>query len=1108
MKKNQTENFPPSKGIMHGCRLIIPISAILMLISVLQVSAAFDCEKGSKVADTFFKGDVRSNLSVTQSQKVTGLVTDQEGLPLPGVTIVIKGTTAGTITDLDGKFILNVENPQTAELTLSFIGFISQTVKLNGRSELNIKLKEALVDLEEVVVVGYGEVRKSDLTGAVTKVTEDETVARQYNTVDALLQGRAAGVQVNSNAGSPGSAISVRIRGTNSLRGNNEPLYVIDGIIISSAAEDVTNASSDSNELQTSQNGLTGLNPRDIESIEVLKDASATAIYGSRGANGVVLITTKKGAGTKDGKANINVYGSTEINWTAKKIDVLSPLEYARYQNEASTLEGSDINYQIQGDQVFPITYEPDGAGSSVPVVGTTPLQQANWQDEIYQMRISHSEGFSASGNNGKTNYYFSAGFNDINGVVETTNIKKGDLRLNLGQQLSPKLRMDNRISLMYQKGTFAQAGSKSGGARSFTKQVLLSKPLIGLSSDNSDELDLGISNPYSWLTDYDDKTEETRVDVSTSLEYTIAKGLKYTLRGGVDYRNKDRSRWYGPEIYTGNLNNGLANYSYLKRYSYTIDNLLTYNKKFSGGDNLNATFGITYDGSNIENKIYEISDFPDKSLRAESPQSGQLIQQPLALLSSDEAIFSALGRVNYSVKKRYIFTATFRADQSSKFAEGHQWGYFPSAAFAWRLSEEDFIKQTNMFYNLKLRLGWGQTGNQGIDPYQTLGSYGTNYYTDANGNTVIGNSPSRIPNEDLTWETTDQYNAGVDFSFWDGKLSATTDVYYKKTVDLLQEIQLGPSNGFSKMTVNRGSIENRGLEFTLDGILVNKKDFSIDAGGHIAFNRSKVGDLGLDPTTVWENGVEKQEIFYLGNNVSSGQYLHLPVNVFIEGQAPGLFWGYATNGIYQTVEDAGAGPTFQGTANQAGDVVFMDQNEDGNIDDADRTMIGDPNPDFSYGIDFNIRYKGLTLKMLFDGVYGNDIINGYNTELAFAEGLGKNILREAYEKAWRSDAPSNEYPRIGYTYASAIFCDRVVEDGSYFRLNNVTLGYDLPIKATDLFQNINVYVSGRNLFYITNYSGYEPQVTSFLHDGTIMGVDWVGTPNVKTVLFGINLTF
>jgi len=1036
---------------------------------------------------------------------VSGVVKSESGEPLPGVNIVISGTTIGTITDANGNFSISVPDINEAKLSFSFIGFQQQTIELEGQTKLNIVLNESYQDLDEVVVIGYGEIAKRDLTGSVTQVSESENIARQYNTVDALLQGRAAGVQVTSNPGSPNGAVSVRIRGTNSLRGNNEPLYVIDGVIINTAGEDVLDASTDSNELQTDQNGLTGLNPRDIESIEILKDASATAIYGSRGANGVVLITTKKGT-NENGKARINFYATTDFSKILKKVDVMDAITYANYMNENDVLNGTDPRYQIDGTQIYSMTYTDDGQGGTIGTPGLTSLEQIDWQNEIYQLAVSHSEGITVSGNSEKTNYYFSAGYNNINGIVETTSMKSGDIRLNLTTDLTPKLKMDNRVSAMYQKGTFAQAGSKSGGNRSFTKQVLTYRPLIGL-NQNEDDTDLEISNPFGFLEDFDDITEENRITISSSLEYDLLKGLKYKISGGVDYRTKDRQRWYGLQIFQGEKDNGVANYSNLRRYSYTIDNILTYNTKIANGHRLNATAAATYDAVNLKNSIYEITDFPVKTLRSEAPQLGQIVTQPYAMVYADEAIFSLLGRINYTVEDKYIFTASFRADQSSKFASGNKWGYFPSLAVAWRLGEERFIKDLGWVHNLKLRVGWGQTGNQAINPYQTLSTYNTVYYVDASGNTIIGNAPARIANADLTWEKTEQYNAGIDISLLKGRINASFDTYYKNTKDLLQDISLPTSSGFSSMTINRGKIENKGIEISLDGLIVKKNDFTVSAGGHFSVNRNKVLELGLTPSTVWINGQESAEVYYLGNNVSTGTYFKAPANIFMEGQPIGMFWGYQTNGVYQDQEAADAGPTYFGTPNQAGDLIFVDQSGDGNIGIEDRTFIGNPNPDFTYGFDFTVTWKNFTLKALFDGVHGNDVANGYNLELAFVDGQTKNALTEAYVNAWRTDQPNNTHPRIGFTMMNQGFPDVIVEDGSFLRLNNVTLGYDIPFENSSL-SNINLYVSGQNLLYFTNYSGYNPQVTSFLYDGTIMGVDWVGTPNVRTVLLGINVTF
>ncbi|WP_158275709.1 SusC/RagA family TonB-linked outer membrane protein [Marinilabilia rubra] len=1042
-----------------------------------------------------------SSYTFSQSGKeVTGKVTDESGSPVPGVSVVEQGTTNGTITNNQGNYNLVLSKDETT-LQFSFIGFENVNMSVGDRNKIDVVLEESVEALDEVVVVGYGEVRKRDLTGAVVSVRESEEVASQYSSVDKLLQGRAAGLQVVNNPGDPGGAVSVRIRGTNSLRGNNEPLYVVDGVIISTAGTGVSDPSTDANELQSAQNGLTGLNPRDIESVEVLKDASATAIYGSRGANGVVLITTKSGGDLEKGKASIKAYGSLEWSQINKKLDLLDPVMYADYQNEANGLQGFDPKYHIENGLIYPITNEGDES-----IIGDTPIEQVKWQDEIYEMSLSHEEGLSVNGRTDNSKYYFSAGFSDTQGIVETTKIQRGDLRFNFDSDLTDRLKFDSRVSMMYQNGSFAQGGSRSGGKRSFVKQVLSYRPLNGDNLDD-DELDLEVSNPYSWLTDYDDQTEELRVNARVSFVYELLKGLKYKVNGGLDYRKKDRTKFYDREIFKGRKEDGLANYSYLDRYSYVVDNLLMYRNKFNRHHSVNAVAGVTYDGVIKDNKVYEVASFPLKTLRADYPQAGQLIYRPFSILAEEEAIFSFLGRVNYSFRDKYVLTASFRGDQSTKFREGNQWGYFPSMAVAWRMMQEPFIDNLNIFHNLKLRLGWGQTGNQAISPYQTRGTYTTTYYVDASNSSVIANAPARIPNPDLTWETSEQYNAGLDMAFFKGRLSANIDAYFKSTKDLLQEIELGPSNGFTSMYINRGTIENKGVELSLSGYVLEKKDVSLDLGGHVSFNNSTIKDLGLSPSTVWIDGKEQEKVFYFGNKVSTGTYFKQPANVFMEDEPLGVFWGWETDGIYQDETTALEGPTFNGNPNQAGDVIMVDQNGDGNVDESDKTIIGDPNPDFTYGFDLNFRYKNLTLSALFDGVYGNEIVNGYSMELDYAEGQSTNIRKDAYVNAWRPDATSATYPRIGYD-ENEYLTDRIVEDGSYLRLNNVTVGYDLPSDWLKAFSNVHIYASGNNLFTLTDYSGYNPQITSFLYDGTIMGVDWVGSPSVRTFLLGMNITF
>ncbi len=1037
-----------------------------------------------------------STMLFAQSNKtISGKITDDAGEAMPGVTIKESEASNGTISSIDGTYSIVLKNDNAA-LEFSFIGFETVVEETAGRAHINVQMKASASDLDELVVIGYGEVRKRDLTGAVSTVKVQDDIARQYQSVDMMLKGRSAGVQVTGNAGAPGSAVSVRIRGANSLRGNNEPLYVVDGVIITTAGEEMLDPSSDANELQAPQNGLTGLNPQDIESVEILKDASATAIYGSRGANGVVLITTKSGKNTTGDKANINVYGATEYTIISKKIDLLDGVGFAKYQNESDLLKGFDEKYHIENGQIY--KRNDDGTPKD------NPLDQVNWQDKIYRPSWSYNAGLSINGKSDKSNYYFSASFSDQQGIVETNNIKRGDLRFNYARDLSKKLKLDTRTSMMYQNGSFAQGGSKSGGNRSFSKQILTYRPIS--SEEPDDDLDLEVSNPDAWLTDFDDLSEEIRVNTSASLSYQIVKGLKYKISAGLDYRNKSRTKFYDTGVFVGQKENGLANYSYQTRYAYTFDNILNYTKQFNRRHRLTAMAGLTYDGISSKSLIYEVANFPIKNLRADAPQLGQSVYVPYTQLYDESEIFSVLGRANYTLMDKYIFTASVRGDQSSKFHGDNKWGYFPSAAFAWRAMEEDFIKNLNVFHNLKIRAGWGETGNQAIRSYQTLSTYSTLNYVSPENTSVVGNALAHIPNPDLKWETARQFNAGVDMAFWSGRLSATFDFYKKNTKDLLQEISLGPSNGFTKMYINRGEIENMGYELALDAVLLEKNDWSVSLGANASINHNEVKSLGLRPSTIWQNGTQSEEVFYLGNGVSTG-FFKQAANIFMEGQPMAMFWGYQTAGIYQNDAEAAAGPKFNGNDNQAGDVIFVDQNEDGNINSDDNTFIGNPNPKLIYGFNLNVSYKDFYLSALFEGIYGADIINSNMMELAYSTGKSKNVIPEAYYNAWREGAESNLYPRVGYD-RNEYLSDRVVEDGSYLRISNITLGYNIPTKRIKAISNARLYATGRNLFTITKYKGYDPQVSSFLYDGTIVGVDWTGSPNVKTFLLGFNLTF
>jgi len=1037
----------------------------------------------------------------SQSKTITGSVTDDGGLPLPGVTILVKNSkNLGVATDFDGNFSITIPSTSSKILVFSYLGYTTQEVNVSNTSNVNLIMIPDQTQLDEVVVVGYGTVLKKDVTGALTSVKVKDNVANQSGTIDQLLQGRAAGVQVTQNAGAPGSGISVKIRGTNSLRGNNEPLYVIDGVIISSAGEDVIAAGGVGNSGQETQNGLNGINPRDIESIQVLKDASATAIYGSRGANGVVLITTKKGV---KGKVKIKSFITTSIRTIDKKYDVLDGIGYANYQNEMALLNGLNPRFQIDGSQIFGITY--DTAGN--PNVSNRPAQILNWQDELYRQGFSTKVGFSASGGGDNGNYYVSLGFDEQEGIVSNSSLKSSDIRINLNQDLTNKLKLQARFSASFNDINFTEGGDLTGANQSFVRNAILFRPVITEEIEDFGE-DLEASNPYSWVNDFEDVSKAKRYIASIGLTYKLpVKGLSYQLKAGGNVRTKDRRRFYGLTTFQGANANGALQISTLNVTSYQINNFLRFNRTFNRKHRINATAGVTYDVRNVENSIYAVEDFVTTELTTQQPFLASVISQPLRYLKSDQQIFSLLGRLNYTFNNKYILTASFRRDGVSKFSKENRFGFFPSFALAWRLDNEKFIKNLNIFEDLKLRAGWGEIGNHGIGAYGTLSDYGINgqlYGTPGNG-TSVPLSLNNLANPNLTWETTEQLNFGLDFTTKNDRISGSIDLYDKTTKDLLQRSPIPTSSGFRSILINRGTISNKGLEVALNIAAVSTDDFEINIGGNIAFNKTKIETLGIPLEDFYIDGIAQQRSFYLGNQISTGQYFRSPANVFVEGEETSLFYGFETNGIYQTEDTdlvAGAVP---------GDVRFVDQNEDGVIDILDRTFIGNPNPDFVYGFNVNFKLKGFTANFLFNGAYGNDIANGNLIKLNNAEGLGTNISPNAYNNAWRPDAQSNLHPRLGYDVISnqAIgISDRIIEDGSYLRLNNVTISYDIPVENSSLMERLNVYIAGQNLFTWTDYSGYNPEVSSFLNNGLINGVDWNGAPNAKTILLGLNINF
>ena len=963
---------------------------------------------------------------------------------------------------------------------------------------MSIMMIPDLTQLEEVVVVGYGSVLKKDLTGALSTVEVEDEVANQSNSIDQLLQGRAAGVQVVQNAATPGAGISVKIRGTNSLRGNNEPLYVVDGVIISSAGEDVLPAGV-GNLGQESQNGLAGINPRDIESIQVLKDASATAIYGSRGANGVVVITTKKGM---EGKVKIEGFSNSSVRMITKKYNVLDPYGFAEYANEVNANNGLGPRYFVDGLDIYGV--------ESTGVVAGTPAQLFHWQDEVYTEGISTKVGASASGGTDGGNYYISAGFDNQEGVVPTSSFKSGDMRINFNQDLNDKLRLEARMSAYLSSTNFAEGGDLIGSAnQSFIKNLISFRPIITEEFEDFGE-DLDISNPYSWINDFKDISKESRYIANLALTYKLPiQGLRYQIKVGGNVREKERRRFFGTTTWQGNNANGSLQITGLNNSSFQVNNFLRFNRTFKRKHRINSVLGVTYDVRNVLNNIYAVEDFVTTQFTTENPAFGQVTTQPLTFIKGDQQIFSILGRFNYAWDNQLIMTATFRRDGVSKFAQNNKYGFFPSVALAWQVDQSGLLDNTPLD-ELKIRMGWGQIGNHGIGSYGTLSNYGvsSNLYGNASGGTNVPIALQNVANPDLTWETTEQLNSGFDFVSTNDFVSGSLDIYTKTTKDLLQRSNIPTSSGFQSILVNKGEIKNTGVELALDFNIISKEDFNFSVGGNIAWNKTEITNLESQALEdFYVDGIAEPRRFYFGDNISRGNIFKYPANVFVEGEETSMFYGLETDGIYQSDDVL---PEVFGSAAVPGDVKIVDQNGDGIIDLKDRTFIGNPNPDYVYGFNLNFNYKRFNARVLFNGVYGNDIANGNLLQLDNAEGLiYLNISPDAYYNAWRPDAETNVYPRIGYTTnGQPAMTDRIIEDGSYLRLSNLTISYDFDVDKIRSISNLKMFVAGQNLFTLTDYSGYDPEISSFLYNGLINGVDWNGRANARTFVLGLNIGF
>lgn len=971
--------------------------------------------------------------------------------PLAGASVKIEGVTNQTQTDAEGRFTLVTGQSFPYNLVISSVGYQELKVTANG-SPLAVELHEVSNDLNGVVVVGYGTRKRSDVTGSIASVSQ-AALKQPVSSFDQALKGAASGVQVTQTSGQPGGGVSIRIRGGASIQGGNEPLYVIDGFPLynSSATAGVISG--------TATNPLASINPADIESVDILKDASATAIYGSRGANGVVIITTKKGKAEKN---NVNFETSLGSQKVRKKIEVLGAKDFAILRNEvlySTTPSAGKYQYlsQQQIDQL--------GEGT-------------NWQNAAFRTAPLQSHQLSVSGGSAKVQYLLSGNYYKQQGIIRNSDFSRLSLRANIDAKPGDHLKTGVSLTLSRSKANVAPSG--------IVGSLLIMPPTATIyEPDGSYTLrnpfENIFANPIATINETINKSDANRLLGTAYAEYTIVKNLAVKVLAGADV-NSQKEKYYVPStIYEGSGTKGNAGLGANDYNSWLNENTITYNKSF-GRHNLDALAGFTQQEATNEAFMAGAQNFVTDDLTYNSLGSGSTLVRPSSS-TYNWVLHSYLARVNYSYNNLYYFTASVRRDGSSRFGKNNKWGNFPSLAASWRISGEEFFKPLlKHITDLKVRSSFGTTGNLEIGQYQSLSTlYSLNYII--GGNTLTGFAPNRIPNDNLGWETTVQYDGGIDIGLLGNRLLLSVDAYYKKTKDLLLNVEIPWTTGYASSLQNYGSVENKGLELGIKTKNVASKSFTWETDANISFNRNKVLTIG--------NGA---------SSYISGNYI---IQV---GQPLGTFYGTVTNGILQKGEETAKGQFTGSAAPQAGDRLYKDVSGDGSFTTAaDRTIIGNAQPDFIYGLTNTISWKGFDVSVLLQGVQGNQIINSNRQTLEMFTGQ-QNASTTALDR-WTETNPSNTIPRAKLDPAP-VFSDRFVESGSFLRIKNINLSYALP-KALVTKANITavtLFVSAQNLLTFTKYTGFDPEVTSGsnVSPGTDSGI----YPVAKTFNAGLRVNF
>ena len=1043
---------------------------------------------------------------------VSGRVLDSASQqPIVGARVALALASRGAITGDDGSYLLTGIPEGTQRVRASKIGFAAQervvTVSAGQPITVDFRLRQTAVQLEDVVTVGYGTQKREDLTGSIASVNAEELKKASPVSLQQGFQGRVAGVAVTNADAAPGGAITVQIRGVTSTTGDNQPLYVIDGVPIgtSGVSKFTLGGSEPSFTTMTTTNPLSTLAPSDIETIDILKDASATAIYGSRGANGVVIITTKKGRRGQPGQVAMNF--STGYAEVIREVNVLTAPEFATYVNRA--FHNAPL---ATGGPAAPDSTLPYGGSARRGSIGPDSIAKLygsgiNWQDKIFHHAVTRDLQMGFSGGDNDGGYAITGNYLDQGGAIIGSGFKRGGLRMNVDRTLNPIFRLSSNVAVTRSGSDLVRtSGTEGTTASGIVRSAIRYSPLPNEALDTSKTANdpraenplifrqFG-ANPQRYTDEVNESETMTRGIGGLRLTGTVWKGLSLETSIGGNYERKDLNSYFPRTVYEGNANGGLAIVSNTDYVNLVNDDLIRYQGDIGSLHHFDAVGGFSYQWDKWDWLKNQVASFADDLLGSNVLQNGIAAAIPQNGVGSSK-LASWLGRVNYNFADRYLVTGTVRSDGSSKFAVNKKWSTFSSLGLGWKAKQESFLRDVDAISELKLRASYGQSGNQAIDVYQSLATIqGTT--------TVIGEQLvqgvyfGRLANPDLKWETTTQKDAGLDFGTYGGRVSLTADVYDKRTTGLLQSVTLAPSTGYPSATFNSGEVSNKGYELAVDyqALTGRSGGLSWTISGNVAHNVNKIINLGATAEQ-------------FGDRLGAGGGLE--VNPFIQkpGLPIGAIWGYKTNGIFRTQADVDAYKAVQADA-KIGDYRYADTNGDGALTEADRTEIGDVNPKYTYGITNHLIWHRFDLSALVQGVTGNSIINSNRLAYLTLNGTSGNVPREYVDNAFDPVTnPNGKYPMLNSNRSgSGRFSDAFVENGTYIRLKNVQVGYEIPISVVRGAQSARIYLNAINLLTSTKYTGFDPEVSAF-STTSMRGVDLGSYPQSRTFTLGLNLTF